>query len=169
MTTTATAALAFRELLDYTAGETERWRRWLAAQPAAVLDVPVGTGRTATVRTLVQHVVVVERRYVDRLRGDPVTEYDAVRADPLDALFDAAAETRRRLEAWLAAATDDDLARRLEFQTLSAGTQVASARKVVGHLLLHGVRHWAQIATALRQHGHPTDWHHDLLMSDALA
>lgn len=163
-----TRALTFRELLDYTAVETERWHRWLAAQPVPVLDLPVGTGRTATVRGLVHHVVVVERRYTDRLRGEPVSSYEEVPSDPLDALFGAFADGRARLEAWLASATDADLTRRLEFQTLSAGTLTASARKIVAHLLLHGIRHWAQLATALRQQGHATDWGHDILLSDAL-
>ena len=163
-----TRTLTFRELLDYTAAETEHWRRWLAAQPAAVLDLPVGTGRTATVRGLVHHIVVVERRYTDRLRGEPVSSYEEVPSEPLDALFGAFTDGRARLDAWLASATDADLARRLEFQTLSAGTQAASARKIVAHLLLHGIRHWAQLATALRQQGHATDWGHDLLLSDAI-
>ena len=161
-------ALSFRELLDYTRAETEHWHRWLGAQPPGTLDLPVGVGRTATVRGLIHHIIVVERRYTDRLRGEPVTTYESVPADSLDTLFGVFDDTRTRLEEWLATATDADLARRLEFQTLSAGTLTASAHKIVVHLLLHGVRHWAQLATALRQQGHPTDWPHDILMSDAL-
>jgi uncharacterized damage-inducible protein DinB len=87
----------------------------------------------------------------------------------LAALFAAFADTRTRLDAWLNLASDADLAQRMEFQTLSAGGLSASARKVVVHLLLHGVRHWAQLATSLRQQGYATDWHHDILMSDAFA
>lgn len=163
-----TIALTFRELLDYTRAETEHWRRWLAAQPPEVLDLPAGTGRTATVRGLVHHIIVVERRYTDRLRGEPVSNYADVPSEPLDAMFASFTDTRARLEQWLQSAADSDLAKVLEFQTLSAGTQSASARKVAVHLLLHGVRHWAQLATTLRQQGHATDWPHDILMSDAL-
>ena len=163
-----TPALTIRELLDYTAAETRHWHHWLAAQSPDVLDLPVGVGRTATVRGLIHHIIVVERRYTDRLRGEPVTTYESVPSDTLDALFAAFDDTRARLDAWLASASDADLAQRLEFQTLSAGTLTGSARKVLVHLLLHGVRHWAQLATALRQQGHATDWPHDILMSDAL-
>jgi uncharacterized damage-inducible protein DinB len=165
----ANAALTFREMLDWTAAETARWHGWLTAQPPAVLDLPHGTGRTATVRGLVHHVVAVERRYADRLLGGPVAEYHDVRADSVEALFAEAAEARARLERFLAGADEAALARRLTFETLTAGTFTASARKIVAHALLHGVRHWAQLATALRQAGHPTDWGHDLLLSDALA
>jgi uncharacterized damage-inducible protein DinB len=34
--------------------------------------------------------------------------------------------------------------------------------------MIHGIRHWAQIATVLRQRGYPTQWFHDILLSDAL-
>src|SRR6478672_12614490 len=135
-----TIALTFRELLDYTRAETEHWHRWLAAQPPEVLDLPAGTGRTATVRELVHHIVVVERRYTDRLRGEPVSNYADVPSEPLDTMFASFTDTRARLEQWLQSAADSDLAKVLEFQTLSAGTQSASARKVAVHLLLHGVR-----------------------------
>jgi uncharacterized damage-inducible protein DinB len=36
------------------------------------------------------------------------------------------------------------------------------------HAMLHGVRHWAQLATALREAGHGTDWGHDFLFSDVM-
>jgi len=161
-------SLTLRELLDYTRVETEHWHRWLAAQPPEVLGLPVGEGRTATVRGLIHHIIVVERRYTDRLRGEPVSRYEDVPSEPLDALFAVFADTRARLDEWPASATDADLARRMEFQTISAGALTGSARKVIVHLLLHGIRHWAQLATTLRQQGYATDWSHDILMSDAL-
>ncbi len=166
--TAATADLTFRELLDYTAAETARWAAYVAAHPEA-LDVPFAAGRTATVRGVVQHVFAVERRYADRLLDDPVSAYDVIPTDSADALFAAGRDARARLERYLATASDADLARRLTFETLSAGTQSASARKIVAHALLHGVRTWAQLATVVRQRGVPTDGRHDLLFSNALA
>ena len=162
--------ITFRELADYTAAETNRWRDWFAQQPPAVLEISAGTGRTATIRGLIHHVVVVEQRYIARLRDEPVPAYAEIPADPIAETFRVFNAGRDRLDLWLASATDADLAKRLEFQTLTAGTQSASARKIVAHLLLHGVRHWAQIATILRQNGHSIDgWFHDILMSDALS
>lgn len=167
-TLTYAQGVTFRELLDYTAGEAARWHRWLAAQPADVLDLPAGEGRTATVRGLLQHIFAVERRYADRVLSEPVTPYESIPTDSVEALFAAGREARVRLERYLAAATDEDLARRIEFQTISAGTLSASKRKIVAHALLHAVRHWAQLATIVRQAGRPTDWMHDLLASDAM-
>ena len=166
--TSPSPALTFRELLDYTAGETARWHAWFRGQPASVLALPALTGREATVGALVRHIFLVERRYVDRLVGDPPTAYETVPTDDVEALFAAGRDARERLERWLATATPEAFAARLEFQTITAGTLSASARKIVGHTLLHGVRHWAQLATLLRQQGHATDWMHDLLMSDAV-
>lgn len=164
---TPAQALSFRELLRYTEQETERWERWLAAHPEA-LDVTVGEGRFATVRGVIHHIFAVERRYADRLRDEPVTGYEAIATGSVAELFASGRDARSRLAEYLAGASDESLGRELEFQTLSAGTQRASARKVVAHALVHGIRHWAQLATVLRQQGHATEWFHDLLMSDAL-
>ena len=163
----ADAVLTFRELLDYTAGETARWEAWFAEHPDA-LELPYADGQLATVRGLVHHVFVVERRHAQRLLGLPVSGYADVPAAPDAALFAAGREARAALEGWLAGATDADLARVLEFDTLSAGRQRASARKLAAHVLLHGVRHWAQLATHLRAAGRPSGWSHDLLLSPAL-
>lgn len=155
------------ELLDYTADQFRRWERWFAAHPAA-LDLPFGSGRLASVRDVVHHIVGVERRYTDRLLGRPATPYENVPKAPIGALFAEWRGARAQLERWIAWASDADLAQRLSFTTMSAGVQEASARKIVGHVLLHGIRTWAQLATVVRQAGHPTDWPHDLLFTDAL-
>lgn len=164
----STEPIAFAELLAYTDEETARWREWLRAQDPAVLEVRVGEGTRATVRELIHHIFAVERRYADRLRGELPVAYDAIPMHPLDTLFDVHRESRVLLRAFIARATPDDWARVLTFETLSAGTQRASARKIAAHAVLHGIRHWAQIATALRLHGHPQPWGHDLLMSGVM-
>jgi uncharacterized damage-inducible protein DinB len=162
------AALTFRELLDYTAGETARWEAWFAANPEA-LDLPYADGRTATVRGLVHHIFVVERRHGERLLGRPVSGYDDVPAAPDAALFAAGREARALIEEYVRGAADADLAGVLEFDTLSAGRRRSTRRKLLAHVLVHGVRHWAQLASHLRAAGRPADWGHDLLLSPALA
>lgn len=165
-------ALLLSELIAYEREALDAWAQYFDAHPEA-LDLPFGPpddrgGRMATVRGVVHHVAVVERRYADRLAGDPVTPYEAVPSSPTDALFAAARDANDRLARWIATASNDDLARVIEFGTISAGTHRASARKIVAHALLHGVRTWAQIATVVRMHGLPTGRMHDLLLSDAL-
>ncbi|HEX2204712.1 MAG TPA: DinB family protein [Longimicrobium sp.] len=161
-------ALTFTELMGYTGGETERWHAWFREQDPAVLDVPIGEGSRATVRGLLVHTFAVERRYADRLLGDPVTPYEGLPDRTVDEIFGIFHEGRAKLKRFVETAKPEDWERRMTFQTITAGELSGSARKVVAHAFLHGIRHWAQIATALRQAGHPQPWMHDILMSDAL-
>jgi len=161
--------LTFAELLDYTDEETARWEEWLHAADDAVLEIPIGAGERVTVRQLIAHIFIVEHRYADRLHGDEPVSYESFPTDTVDRLFAIHRQARRRLRSWVEGATEADWPVELTFQTLSAGGFTASRRKIVAHALLHGIRHWAQIATTLRQHGYPQPWGHDLLLSAALA
>jgi uncharacterized damage-inducible protein DinB len=58
--------------------------------------------------------------------------------------------------------------RQMTFNTRAMGQLSSTAHKMAVHLFLHGIRHWAQIATALRQAGYPQTWEHDWRMSDAV-
>lgn len=161
------AGISFSELLGWIGEETTKYETWFAGQPAGAWTAPAGSGRTATVRDLLFHTYVVDLRYGQRLHSMPVSSYeDEAVAEPM-AMFPLA----RRGQALLRQAAEDgrDLGEVIEFQTLTAGTLRASRRKVLAHSITHHLRHTAQIATLLRQAGHPTGWMHDLLMSGALA
>jgi uncharacterized damage-inducible protein DinB len=160
------AALSLAEIMEYTAEETRRWHRWFAEHPAA-LDVSMGAGSAQTVRDLVHHVFLVERRYAERLLGEPVTEADTPPGAPA-ALFAAFGEARTRLERFVETASPDDWRAVHDLHTRTAGVLHGSARKVVVHALLHGIRHWAQVASALRQAGFPPQWPHDVLFHGAV-
>ncbi len=156
-------SLSFDLLLGYTDAETRRWQEWFRASPPEALDVPIGEGRTATVGGPIVHIAAVELRYAERLLGEPVTPYEALPTDSIDAIFDAVWTAREKLRRYLASATEADFARVLTFETVTMGTLSASAHRIIGHVLIHGVRHWAQIATPLRQHGYRRSWPHDFL------
>ena len=158
----------FGELLAYTDGETERWHAWLREQPAEVLEVPIGEGVRATVRDMIGHVFMVELRYAQRLLDRPVTAYEEVDMSSVDALWRIHAQARAALREYLAAHPAGEREREMTFDTRTLGTLHASAYKVLMHSFIHGIRHWAQIATALRQAGHPQGWEHDWLMSDGV-
>jgi uncharacterized damage-inducible protein DinB len=157
--------IPFRTLLAYRDLETRRWFEWFRAHPAA-LDAPVGAGRTATVHGLVLHIFAVELRYAERLLARRVTEYDELNPQGLDALFAVGDRARRLIDEFLATATDAVMREVLTFATLTAGTVTASRYKITANLVNHGVRHWAQTATALRQAGFSDQWAHDLLLSE---
>ena len=162
------AGVSFETLLAYRDAETARWRAWFAAHPAEALEVRLGDGEIGSVRRLVRHVFAVELRYGQRLVNEPVTGWEEFTEETLDEIFALGDRARRLVDRFLAAATDEVFRERLTFATLSAGTITVSRHKIMANFVNHGVRHWAQIATALRQHGYGDQWPHDLLVSDAL-
>jgi uncharacterized damage-inducible protein DinB len=160
-------ALTLEEILNWSDESAQRWFQFFAATPDA-LAVPCGVYKSdSTALGLVRHVVVVEMRYAQRLANLPVTDYETVPSDSLDALIalhnDAVAQFRTLL-----ADTAQDWETQMEFVTLTAGTLHASRRKVLAHTLLHGIRHWAQLATLCRAAGHATSFHGDIMASSAL-
>lgn len=161
----ARADLTFEEMLDANRLENAKWQSWFERQPAEVLELPLSIAGMKNVRELLLHILAVELRYAERLSGLPITQYDQVPTSTIAGLFGAGTQAHELYRAYLARATDEDLARVIEFPTRSAGVLRASERKVFAHAMLHSMRHWAQLATALREAGHPTDWGHDFLFS----
>lgn len=162
------AGIPFAALLAYRDAETARWRAWFESHPPAALEVRLSDGEGGSVRLLIRHILAVELRYAQRLAGERVSDWDEFREETLDEIFALGDRARRLVDRFLASATEDDFSERLTFSTLSAGTITASKHKILANFVNHGVRHWAQIATALRQAGHGDQWPHDLLASDAL-
>ena len=162
------AVLAFDKLIEYEEEETQKWEKWLRAQSPKALEVPVGTGDTATVRGLIWHICAVEYRHAQRLLGEPAASPEELQKDSLEAIFRLGDTARMKLTSFLAGATDAVLNGVITFDTRRAGTVTTSRRKLLVHVLLHGIRHWAQIATALRQAGYAQDWQHDFLFTEAL-
>ena len=97
-----------------------------------------------------------------------MTSYDKLPTGSLDELFGVHSRARKNIDQWLAKTDERDMAKVLTFPTITAGTLTASKRKCMIHALLHGVRHWAQMANTLRIKGHKQDWGHDFLFTDAL-
>jgi uncharacterized damage-inducible protein DinB len=159
--------LSFGELLDYTSEETKHWRDWFRKNPAA-LDLASDIAGTKTVREVVLHIAIVQARYAERLLNLPITEYNQLAAKSADELFALANKSAEDLRSFAVAANDADWDGTLTFPTRSAGTLTASRRKIFVHALLHGVRHWAQLATFLRQEGYKQDWQHDFIFTSVL-
>jgi len=159
--------LSFEELNRYTQEERDKWRAWFALHPDAMeIDVQPG-GRYATVGALIDHIFLVERRHLQRLRGvtpDTQTGLSGRHAPPL---FDYGASVRRELDQFIAD-LDDDVADQPRTFTVQTGEFVLTPRKLLFHCLLHETRHWAQIALAIRRAGLEPPGNHDLFFSRAL-
>jgi uncharacterized damage-inducible protein DinB len=165
---TGKSDITFDELLAANAGETGKWREWFDAQPATVLELPLSIAGTKNVREFLLHIFAVECRYAERLTRLPITDYETLPTATVADLFGINERARELYREYLTRATDDDLAVVMEFPTRTAGTVRASKRKMFAHAMLHGIRHWAQLATALREGGYATAWGKDFLFSDAM-
>ncbi len=154
------ATLGLRELARYYAGEAARWREWLGEQDPSWLALPVGEAQIATVGTLLAHVASVELIYADTLVGTPRPTYEWPPVDALDAICAMHDEAFGKLLAFVEEADADALGRELTLR-VRGYRLTAPAGKMVLHLLVHGIRHYAQLATALRAQGHPQPWSHD--------
>ena len=166
--TASLAQISFTELLDWNERETQKWRTWFERQDASVLDLPIRIAQTKDVREFLLHIFAVELRYAQRLNDEEVTPYESLPTGSVADLFGIGDRARVALRKYLADATDDELKSVQEFPTRTAGTLRASERKMFAHAMLHSVRHWAQLATALREAGHATDWGKDFLFTDVM-
>ncbi len=161
-------SLTFDELLRYTSGEREKWRGWFGGH-AEALEVPVQSGgRFPTVGKLIDHIFLVERRHLQRLLDEPLTNHTGLTGNNASPLFDYGASVRRELEQYVQDLDDDVADQTRSFVLLDQQQYQLTPRKLLFHILLHELRHWAQIALALRVAGIEPPGEHDLFYSTAL-
>ena len=154
-----TAGLA--ELLSYSDHERAKWRTWLEADPSR-LALPVQDGgRFPNIGSLLDHMFLVERRHLARMEGATPPESTGVAAGDVKALFDYGELVRADFTRFVSTLDDATAAQRFTF-TIPTGPQTMSRRKLATHVVLHEVRHLAQIALAARAAGVAPPGDHDL-------
>ena len=159
--------LEYGELLRYTNEEREKWRGWFAAHPQA-MDAPVQPGGSLpTVGKLIDHIFLVERRHLQRLMDEKLSNETGLTGNNSPPLFDYGASVRRELEQYVADLDDDQADQVRTFIVREQGWPM-SPRKLLFHVLLHETRHWAQMALAVRLAGFEPPGDHDLFYSRAL-
>jgi uncharacterized damage-inducible protein DinB len=159
--------LNFDEFLRYTTEERQKWRTWLLAHPAAMEAGVQPGGRLPTVGKLIDHIFLAERRFLQRLTGDALTNETGLTGNNVVPLFDYGASVRRELEQLVVTLDDADTDEPREFMVREQ-TYRMTPRKMLFHVLLHETRHWAQIALAVRLAGFEPPGDHDLFFSRAL-
>ena len=152
-------------LLRWNDESARHWREFLLANPT-IFDLPCDIGRATTVSTLLRHIVAVELRYAQRLASQPESSYDEVPCDSPEALF-ATHDRALQLVRSVLADPAYDWSQEIEFQTISAGRIRAPRRAIFIHLLMHSIRHYAQLATLARTHGFKPSWFADYLLVEA--
>jgi uncharacterized damage-inducible protein DinB len=160
-------AISFDELLRYTAGERDRWRLWLSLNPQAMDAAVQPGGRFPTVGKLIDHIFLVEQRHLQRLTQQRVSSATGLTGSNVAPLFNYGASVRRELEQYVAD-LNADVADEIRSFDVRDQQWSASSRKLLFHILVHEIRHWAQVALAVRLAGHEPPGEHDLFFSRAL-
>ena len=160
-------SITFAELLHYTNAERDKWRAWFAVHPGAI-DAPVQPGgRLPTAGKLIDHIFLVERRHLQRLAAETLSTETGLTGNNAPPLFDYGASVRRELEQYVADLGEDEADQIRTLEVRDARWPV-TPRKLLFHILLHEMRHWAQIALAVRLAGFEPPGDHDLFFSTAL-
>lgn len=158
-------ALSADELMRWADSTSLRWFEVLRKHPEA-LTFECDIMQTGTVAKLVQHIVAVELRYAQRLVGVPESSYDQVPFGTVEELSETHRQAMETLNGLLLD-KNYDWEQSIQFQTRSAGVLRASRRTVLVHTLMHSIRHYAQLATLVRQHGVKPDWPMDYIFMGA--
>jgi uncharacterized damage-inducible protein DinB len=127
---------------------------------------PHADSRFQSVGDLVKHIFSAETRYVERLSDKPLTETASISNDNLEFLFEFGQHGRKALAEFVGSFPVEqwDVLKEFDF---FGGVLKATPKKIILHVLMHEVRHWAQIATLFRLNGLKGEFH-DFLFSPVL-
>ncbi len=160
-------SITLDELLRYTSAERDKWRVWFLEHPGAMDAAVQPGGRLPTVGKLIDHTFLVERRHLQRLTGTTLSPSTGLTGNNAPPLFDYGSSVRRELEQF-ADELDDELADEVRTFEVRDRQWPMTMRKLLFHILFHEIRHWAQIALAVRLAGYEPPGDHDLFYSAAL-
>jgi uncharacterized damage-inducible protein DinB len=156
--------LTAEEILAWNDKTAQGWRQLLTIHPE-LLTQPCDIAGTKTVAELLQHIVAAQLRYAERLAGLPTSDYDAIPFDSVESIYathDRAAAIFQQLFV-----SDIDWNEPTDFTTRTRGALRSNRKTILFHALLHGIRHYAQLASLVRQCGVKPDWPMDYLFMHA--
>jgi uncharacterized damage-inducible protein DinB len=156
-------ALTTEELIAWLDKTSTNWRALIEAHPE-ILTLPCDVMDVSTVGGLLQHIVAVELRYAEQLSRLPPTEYASIPFDSAAAIYATHERAMKMLRELLASELDWN--GKFNFVTRSRGSARSSRKSVLFHALLHSIRHYAQLATLVRQHGIKPGWPMDYIFMD---
>jgi hypothetical protein len=164
--------LTIDELMHFTDEERVKWERWFSVHGNGPLTPRLAGGTHATVGALMLHMFRPELRYVQRMRGELLSESRNVPTDRWADIFTFGHDTREGLRQFVAEATPENWGRVHALALRPNSRQQyqirATTRKIIFHVLMPEIRRWAQIARVVREHGMAPPGDHDLLLSHAL-
>ena len=157
----AQPALTANELITWVEKTSTGWRNLLAARQE-LLAVPCDVNNVQSVAQLLQHIVAVELRFAERLSDLPASDYANIPYDSVEKIYATHDHAFALIHKLLASQIDWD--QPIEFSTRVMGPARSTPKTILFHLLLHSIRHYAQLATLARQQGIKPNWGMDYLL-----
>jgi uncharacterized damage-inducible protein DinB len=154
-------AVQLEDLLDYSDHERRKWRDWLMADPTRLGIRMQPDGRFPTVESILDHVFLVERRHLSRLQGSAPPESTGVAAGDIAALFEYADLVRKDFRGYLDRLGQAEAAGTMTVSSPALGHYTVQRWKLATHMVLHEIRHLAQLALAARVAGQAPPGEHD--------
>ena len=155
-------AIGYAPLLDYSDHERHKWRAWVS-DDSARLELPVQPGaRFPTIGSLLEHIFFVERRHLSRLEGGTPPDSTGVPPGDWPRLFEYGDLVRASFRKYATDLDDDAASETVSFLGMDGRHYSMSKRRLMTHVVLHEVRHLAQIALAARVKGVEPPGEHDL-------
>jgi uncharacterized damage-inducible protein DinB len=163
---TMSVGITLEELLVWNEQSANYWKSHLDANPN-LLELPCGIGETASVQELVRHIWGAELRWSERLAATPETPREQIPAGPLEALFGVHRRAAAIFHDLLAAPEGSWSAPYpLKLEWVPPELRTVSRRKIAVHALIHSQRHWAQLATLVRNAGFPSGFRGDVIFAN---
>jgi uncharacterized damage-inducible protein DinB len=157
--------ISFEELLDYHQEQTEQWREYFLKHP---YFLKLEASADSTIGDLLFHTFTAEYRVAQRLLGETMMQdADFTRGNVSD-LFSIADLAQIKLREYLAGVTPEQVSQVKTFPSPTLGQFQSTPKKLLTHGIVHSIRHWAQVARALRENGQRADFSTDVLFSKRL-
>ncbi len=162
------AAITIEELLEWSREAATFWNAHFEANPA-LLDLPCSIDDSGIVQEFVRHIWMADFRWAQFVSGHSMTPRPDLPKGPLSALFAMHQQAAQMFQSLLDdPATNWNETFTLAYDWIPDDLRNASRRKLAAHALLHSQRHWAQLASLVRDSGHPANFWGDLIFSRAL-
>jgi uncharacterized damage-inducible protein DinB len=163
--------LTIDELLNYTEEERAKWQDWFSIHGNDPLKITLAGGTFPNIGALILHCFWAELWYAYWMRGEILTENSEIvrqnnnlPTDQAEVISSFGQSDRKTMRSFTSGAGPAEWERIHEVEARGFHIQ-GSARKLISHILVHEIRHWAQVALAVRQRDLAPPGDHDLLFS----
>ncbi|HEY0406897.1 MAG TPA: DinB family protein [Pyrinomonadaceae bacterium] len=109
--------------------------------------------RNEKAQTLLAHVLISEKIWLLRLKGEDTSKVDKSPELSIDECESLAREVRRAYVDYLSSLSESDLDSKLTYRNFAGAEYHTPVRDILLHVAQHGTYHRGQIATAVRGAG----------------